>query len=142
MAQANVAPAQRVRAPGAERVLRVATVAFAIAFVFHNADHIRRGTGGISGAVLALGVVGAVTAVLVVAAVAVRHPLAAFTAALVGFATAVGVCATHLLPHWSVFSDAFPGGDVDALSWAAVLTEVAGSLLLGVAGLNALRRRT
>ena len=38
------------------------------------------------------------------------------------------------------FSDAFPGGAVDALSYTAVLFEIGGALALGAAGLYALRR--
>jgi hypothetical protein len=52
----------------------------------------------------------------------------------VGFGSAIGVAAVHLLPRWSAFSDAFPGSKVDSLSWAVVLVEIVAAILFGVAG--------
>jgi hypothetical protein len=72
-----------------------------------------------------------------------RHPLAPRVSATVAFPGAIGVAAVHLLPHWSVFSDAFPGGatrGITAMSWTAVLLEIAGAVAVGVAGIAALRR--
>lgn len=59
----------------------------------------------------------------------------------VAFPTALVVAASHLLPQWSALSDAFPGSGVDALSWAAVLSEIAGALAFGAAGAYVLRSR-
>jgi hypothetical protein len=53
---------------------------------------------------------------------------------------AIGVAAVHVLPHWSAFSDPLPGGNVDAFSWVAVLAEIGGALVLGMAGAAVLRR--
>jgi hypothetical protein len=125
----------------ADRTLRFAAVIFAAGFVVHNADHVRRGVDAITAQVFAGGVVVSVAAVVALALIAMRHSAAPFVAAVVGTATTVAVTASHLLPHWGVFSDAFPGARVDGLSWFAVLFEIAGAVVLAAAGLNALRRR-
>jgi hypothetical protein len=68
-----------------------------------------------------------------------RHPRAPLVAALVGLWSAIGVAASHLLPHWSAFSDPYPDLDVDAVSWAAMLLELATAAVLGLLGLRELR---
>jgi hypothetical protein len=141
MAQAPMAQRSTAATTAADRTLRAAAVIFVVAFLLHNADHLRRGTGGLSSAVLGAGTFAAIAAVTVTVLIAIRHQLAPVAATVVGFATAVGVTASHLLPHWSAFSDAFPGSNVDGLSWAAVIVEIGAALVLGLAGLNALRRR-
>jgi len=125
----------------ADRLLRIATAVFVAGFVVHNADHVRRGVGTITAQVFGGGVVVSILAVVAVALVVLRHSAAPLVAAAVGITTVVAVSASHLLPHWSVFSDAFPGGHVDGLSWFAVIVEIAGALVLVAGGLNALRRR-
>ena len=55
----------------------------------------------------------------------------------------MGIAAVHLLPHWSAFSDAFPGAHgtgVTAFSWFAAILEVTGALLFALAGTHARRR--
>ena len=123
----------------ADRALRYATAVFAACFLLHNADHIRRGVDVITPEVFGAGMGAMVLAALAVTLVVLRHPLAPLVAVVVGFPTAVGVTATHLLPHWSVFSDALPGGHVDTFTWVAVIAEVGGAFALGAAGLHALR---
>jgi hypothetical protein len=68
-----------------------------------------------------------------------RHRAAPLVAMVVGFTAAVGVSASHLLPHWSSLSDSLPDGNVDAWSWIAVLLEIVGAIALGAAGAYALR---
>jgi hypothetical protein len=123
----------------ADRVLRYATAVFAACFLLHNADHLRRGVDVVTPEVLGAGTVAGVLAAIAVTLVFLRHRQAPLVAAAVGFPTAFGVIAAHLLPHWSAFSDALPGGHVDAFTWAAVIAEVGGAFALGAAGLNALR---
>jgi hypothetical protein len=125
---------------GADRTLRIAAAVFLAGFAIHNADHLRRGVDAITTQVMAGGVVVSLMAVAALALIAMRHQAAPFVAMIVGFATVIAVSGSHLLPHWSSFSDAFPGGHVDGPSWFAVLFEVAGALLLGIAGLVTLRR--
>jgi hypothetical protein len=59
-------------------------------------------------------------------------------AVVTGIPVALGVAAVHLIPHWSAFSDAFPGAQhtgVTALSYSVVLIEIVGALAMGAAGL-------
>jgi hypothetical protein len=123
------------------RSLRGAALLFAAGFVGHNADHLRRGLDVITDAVNTGGVVVAMTGAVILTLVATRHPLAPFAAAVGGLAIALGVSATHLLPDWGVLSDSLPSGDVDGLTWVAVLAEVTGSTVLGLTGLRIVRRQ-
>lgn len=121
-------------------LLRTAGTVFLAGFLLHNVDHARRGLGEITEHVIWSGTIVAVLSAVVLTLVYTDHPAAPFAAATAGFAIAVGVSASHLLPEWSAFSDPLPGGSVDALTWVAVLAEVAGAALLGAAGLAVLRR--
>jgi hypothetical protein len=71
--------------------------------------------------------------------------LAPAAATAVGFASAIGFTAAHVLPHWSTFSDSFTGADVapgvTAFSWFAALFEIGADLAFGWAGLRTLRVR-
>jgi len=127
-----------------ERWLRYAAALYTIGLVAHTADHIRRGTGVISPEVFWAGVVSTSVGVTTVVLVVAGHRLAPLAAALVGLPIAVGVAAVHLLPHWSVLSDAFPGAQgtgVTPLSWTVVLLEIIGAAALGVVGLAILNGR-
>lgn len=143
MAQASIVPEMggtpdQLRG---DRALRWAAIFFAIGLAFHTADHLRRGTGVLTPEVFWGGMVITVTGVIAIVAVLARHRLASEVGVAVGFSTAVSVSASHLLPHWSAFSDAFPGGGVDGLSWAAVSVEIASAIILGGAAVYALRHR-
>jgi hypothetical protein len=116
------------------RLLRAATVVFALAFTFHNVDHLRRGVSAVSGEVLVGGTVLAIASVAVIVLVAFGRRAAPMVATVVGFVGAGGVGAVHLLPHWSALSDSFPSGHVDAVSWAAGIGETVALLVLGLAG--------
>jgi hypothetical protein len=48
----------------------------------------------------------------------------------------------HLPPYWSTFSDSLPDGGVDALTWVAVLAEIAGAVAFGAVGVHVLRYRS
>ena len=125
----------------ADRFLRNATILYGAGLVLHVADHFRRGTSVLTGEVNLLGTISTVAGVITIGLVMTRHRLAPVLAMILGFTVAVGVAAVHLLPHWSDFSDAFPGSrtGVTALSWTVVLIEIAGAFAMGVAGLYALR---
>lgn len=125
------------------RFIRWAALLYGAGLVLHTADHVRRGTDVLTSQVLLLGYLSFAAALVLFGLVLFRHPLAPLAAAALGFPVALGVAAVHLLPHWSVFSDAFPGAHatgVTALSWTVVLIEIAGALALGIAGVVALRR--
>jgi hypothetical protein len=123
-------------------VLRWAAAIYAAGLTFHTVDHLRRGVDVISREVFWGGMVLTTVSVIAIALVVTRHHRAPLVAAVVGFTAAIGVSAAHLLPHWSSLSDSLPDGNVDALSWAAVLVEIAGAIAFGAAGLYALRRES
>ena len=126
----------------ADRYLRAAALVYAAGLVLHTADHVRRGLDTVTPAVLWAGnistAIGLVTVVLVLS----RHRLAPLAAAVTGVPIALGVAAVHLLPNWGALSDPFVGGaaaGVTIWSWTVVLVEIAGALMLGLAGALALR---
>jgi hypothetical protein len=124
------------------RALRYATGFYAIGLAIHTADHFRRGTEVLTNEVLTLGTLSTLGGLVVIALVFAGHRLAPLVAVVFGIPVAIGVAATHLLPEWSDFSDAFPGAHhtgVTAMSWVVVLVEVAGLLAVGAAGAYALR---
>lgn len=125
-----------------DRFLRNAALLYGAGLVLHLADHLRRGTDVLTGEVNLLGTISTVAGTITIALVLTRHRFAPIAAVALGFPVAFGVAAVHLLPHWSDFSDAFPGSTtgVNALSWTVVLIEIAGSFLLGLAGAFAWRR--
>jgi len=124
---------------------RLAAVAglFVAANLLHTADHLRRGWGrpllGETPEVLAGGALISVAALVTLWLAVRRSPRAPVAAAVVGFASAVGIAAAHLTPPWGVLSDSFLVLRPDLLSWGAVLVETASAVLLGAAGLARLR---
>ena len=127
------------------RCLRYAAAFYALAWAVHAADHAGRGSAVITTEVAVLGSTVAVLQLAAVAAVFARWRWAALAAVAIGFPDAVGIAAVHLLPHWSAFSDAFPGSHgagVTTFSWFAAILEVVAALAFGFAGLYAQRRRS
>jgi hypothetical protein len=103
--------------------LRYATLAYAFGLIVHTSDHLRRGTSVITPEVLWAGTVSTAAGAGVIFLVLAGHRLAPAAAAAFGFPVALGVTLVHLLPHWSVFSDAFPGAHhtgVTSLSWSEI----------------------
>ena len=122
-----------------DRRLRAAGLVFVVGFLLHNADHGRRGIEAVTDHVVWAGTTVAVIAAVTLTLVFTRHPIGPMVAAAAGLGIAFGVTASHLLPEWSAFSDSLPQGDVDGLTWIAVLSEIGGALLLAGAGLSAMR---
>ena len=120
--------------------LAVANVAFVAAIALHGADHVRQGTGRLTGEVLWGGAALALLGFATLPFTLRRHPRAPLIAAVVGLFTALAVSASHLAPHWSAFSDPYGDLSVDAFSWAAVLAEIAAALVFGALGAVRLRR--
>jgi hypothetical protein len=124
----------------AERLLRITAVVFAAAVTIHGADHLRRGPDVVTEVVLGAGTIQFVLGAVAVVLVFRRHRLAPMMAIYVGFISAVGFAAAHLLPQWSAFSDPFTGGvvapGVTGFSWFAALFEIAADIAFGVAGLR------
>jgi hypothetical protein len=124
-----------------ERALWYAAIFFAIGFAIHNGDHIRRGATSVTTELFWAGNAAAVVSVAAIVLVLTRHRLAALVAVWAGFPLAIGFAAAHVLPTWSALSDSFVDGHVSAFSWVAALLEIAGALVLGVAGLYVLRHQ-
>jgi hypothetical protein len=123
------------------RALVVGSIAFVAANVLHSLDHLRQGIGDLTPEVLAGGSVLTLAAVTALFLVLRDDPRAPLAAAMVGLWSALGVAASHLAPHWSAFSDPYPDIQVDALSWAVMLAEIAAALALGLIGIRELRRQ-
>ncbi len=123
--------------------LKWAAVLYALGLALHTADHVRRGLDVITPEVLWAGNISTLVGVITVALVLTGSRYGPRAAALTGIPVAVGVAAVHLLPHWSAFSDAFPGArnsGVTALSYAVVSIEIVGAFAMGVAAIKQLSR--
>ena len=128
--------------PPAEQVLRRSAVVFMVAVTVHGADHLRRGIDVVTTQVLSAGTIQFLLAVVALVLVFRRHPWAPAFAIALGFQSAIGFTAAHVLPHWSSFSDPFTGSrvapNVTALSWATAVFEIGADLAFGWAGVRAL----
>ena len=126
-----------------ERRLRGTAVVFLVAVAAHGVDHLRRGVDVVTTQVLSAGAIQFLLALITVALVHRRHPWSPYAAIALGFSSAIGFTAAHLLPHWSSFSDPFTGGhvaqNVTVLSWATALFEIGADLAFGWAGVRAVR---
>ena len=126
-----------------DRALLGGTALYGAGLALHLADHLRRGMDVLTVQVEAAGYLSTGVGLVTIALVLMRHRWAPLAAAVVGTSVAIGVAAVHLLPTWSAFSDAFPGGQdqgVTAMSWTVVLIEIAGAGLMGTSGWRALNR--
>jgi hypothetical protein len=98
-------------------------------------------------AVLTAGMIQGFVAVIAVVLVFRGSRWAPDAAILVGFGSAVGFTAAHLLPTWGAFSDSFiaaaPVEAVTWISWVTAILEILGDLLFGAAGIAVMvaRRR-
>jgi hypothetical protein len=126
--------------------LRWATAFFAIALTLHTADHLRRGMEVVPPAVMIAGMIQGVAAAITVGLVFLGNRWAPHSAILVGFASAVGFSAAHLLPTWGAFSDSFidaaPAAGVTWFSWITAIVEILADLLVAGAGVAVLVARS
>ncbi|MGL6235852.1 MAG: hypothetical protein ACRC20_10945 [Segniliparus sp.] len=129
----------------ASRSLRRAAALFAVALLVHSADHLRRGMGGLPVAVSAAGYAQLLLTAVMCVLVFAGHRFAPQVAAFLGFASAIGFSAAHLLPRWGFFSDSFVhapmSAHVTAFSWTTALLEIGAGLALGFVGARAARSR-
>ena len=125
----------------ADRRLRLAATAFAVAVVLHGIDHARRGAHSVRGDVFWVGTSAILLEVGVVALVFARHRLAPLAAASVGSALAAGYVLVHFTPRRSFFNDSLVSGGAELPSIVAATLEVAAALALAATGWLALRAR-
>ena len=122
---------------------RLVSFVFLTAVLVHGADHLRRGPDVVTAVVRTAGALQLALAVAAVVLVVRRHPAAPLAAIAVGLPSAVLFAASHLLPHWSSFSDSFTGSEtgpgVNAFSWFSAVFEIAADLAFAFAGLLVLR---
>jgi hypothetical protein len=121
------------------RLLLPANLVLVALLLVHVLDHELRQTASVPDAAGAAGLAGFAAALLALGLTAARSRLAAPATALVGFATAAGFLAVHVLPDWGPFSQPYPDIDVDAASWAAMLVPAAAAAAAGAIGLSRLR---
>jgi Na+/proline symporter len=128
-----------------EQRLRWIAVIFLAAVTVHGADHVRRGMDVVTTQVMSAGSIQFLLAVIAVVLVYRRHPWAPLAAIAIGFASAIGFSAAHLLPHWSSFSDSFTGShvapNVSVLSWVTAVLEIGADLAFGWAGVRVFQDR-
>ncbi len=128
------------RSPARRRLL-LTSAALVLVNALHGADHIRQGLGRLTAEVM-VGGQGLLLLALIPFALALRrHRTAPAAAALVGAWTVLAVSASHLTPHWSAFSDPYLDHDLDALSWALMLSVIATAAVLAAVGIAAGSRR-
>jgi hypothetical protein len=130
-----------MRGDTAARALKIAGAFFAVAVLFHNADHARRGGVSVTTDVFWIGSLALVLEVGVVALIFGDHRDAPVAALLVGFALAVGYAVVHFTPERGWLSDSFVSGAPALISRVAASLEVAGALGLAFAGLVVVRAR-
>jgi hypothetical protein len=126
--------------------LRWAAAFFAVALTVHTADHLRRGMDVVPPAVMTAGMIQGVAAAITVVLVFRGSRWAPHAAILVGFASAVGFTAAHLLPTWGAFSDSFinaaPAAGVTWFSWVTAIAEILADLVFGAVGVGVLAARS
>lgn len=125
----------------ARRALLLASAALILVNALHGADHLRQGLGRLTAEVVVGGQALLLVALIPFVLTWRRHRVAPLAAVLVGGWTALAVSASHLAPHWSAFSDPYVDNDLDALSWALMLSVIATAGVLAAVGMAALRRR-
>lgn len=117
--------------------LRVAGLVFAVGSTIHVADHLRRGQGSVSDALFTAGNAALVVQVVTITLIATHHRHAPTLAAVVGPSLAIGFLAAHWLPHWSSLSDpVWEITSLPALSVIASVSEIAGAVSIGIAGVS------
>ena len=118
------------------RRLLAANAALAALLVLHIADHtVRQPADAQLGLVASLpGLLGTVAVLLTLMLVARRQRWAPLLAGAIGLATALGFVAIHLAPHWSMFSDPYPGRSLDAASWIQMSASLVCGLWLAYEG--------
>ena len=119
--------------------LRAATAFFAVGFVLHHLDHLRRGYGVVEEGVIAGRTVAAMLVAVLFTLVVTRHHTAPIAAVVVGGAVLVGVVTVRLVPPFGPPSDHLGAEGTEVWSGLAVGIELVGAVVLVLAGWRALR---
>jgi hypothetical protein len=130
------------RVTRADRWLRIAAVAYAVAFVLHTGDHFRRGVTSSPWLVVLAGTLAGIAQVTAIAAVLTGRPWAPRLAAVLGLIDAAGIAAVHFVTTPTAVTDPVVGAGATGIQLAtpvAVALEVATALAFGLAGLHRLR---
>ena len=106
----------------------------------HDLDHARQ-VREVEPLVALVGLLGVFSTLLSLGLAIARHPLAPLASVVVGFGTAVGFFAVHVLPDWGPLADGYPDLQVGAISWIAAIVPIFVGIWVGVAGLRTLRER-
>jgi hypothetical protein len=128
-----------------DRLFRWATVFFAFALALHGADHVRRGMDAVPPAVMVAGMTQLVLGAVAVVLVFLGSRWSPHLAIALGFLSAIGFTAAHLLPAWGFFSDSYinapPAARVTMFSWITAIVEIGADIVFGLVGIAALRGR-
>ena len=117
-----------------------ANILFVAVNLLHTADHQRQGTEGLTTEIMIGGSAITLAAIASLVLALRRDNRAPIFGAVLGLSAAAGIAASHIAPHWSAFSDSYPQIHADAISWIAVLLEIAGALVLAAVAGRELRR--
>ena len=107
----------------------------------HDLDHVRQARE-VEGGVGAIGLLGMTATILSLALAIARHRLAPLAGVVVGFGTAIGFVAVHLVPDWGPLSDGYPDLPVDGIAWAIAILPIPFAIWLGMSGVAAIRSST
>jgi len=132
-----MADARTLQAADHRRVLVAVNLLLVGLLVIHALDHSLRQDAVVPAAGQALGLVGFVAVLGSLGLAAVASHLAPLATAVVGFSTAVGLVAVHVLPSWGPFSQPYESLGVDAVSWIGMLIPMLAGALVGGIGLRA-----
>jgi hypothetical protein len=96
-------------------------------------------------AVMVAGMIQIVLAVVTITLVFRGSRWAPHAAVVVGFVSAAGFTAAHLVPTWGFLSDSFinapPAARVTSFSWATAIFEIIADIVIGLVGIAVLKSR-
>lgn len=137
----RASPTTIAKAAAHDRSLRWAATFFALAVVFHNGDHARRGADSVSADLFWVGTIGIFVEVGLVVLVFLGDRRAPLASATIASGLAVAYVVVHGLPQRSWLSDPLLESGADDSSRLAAMLLIVAALALAAAGASVLRRR-
>ena len=122
-----------------ERHLRSLNWLLLVMILVHDLDHVRQGRA-LKSELYGVGAIALVTAIISLVLAARDHWLAPAAAFVVGFGNVVGVALVHVAPDWGPLSDPYAAAHVNWFSWTVIVTMMLVGLMLGIAGIRAIRQ--